>query len=99
MIRNVLKGSRLGAQIGNWRRLSRPWTRCSSAGGASTSSAWAEPSRAIRLNDPECFEGQSAGCSDRKLAQVESALDEMLFSGGSLNVKRLGGAVQGDSAE
>ena len=34
-----------------------------------------------------------------KLAQVESALDEMLFSGGSLNVKLLGGAVQGDSAE
>ena len=28
------------------------------------------------------------------LDQVEAALDEMLFSGGSLNVKLLGGAVE-----
>jgi hypothetical protein len=26
---------------------------------------------------------------------VEAAMDEMLFSGGSLNVKMLGGAVEG----
>jgi hypothetical protein len=32
------------------------------------------------------------------IEQVEAALDEMLFSGGSLNVKLLGGAVQIGSA-
>jgi ATP-dependent 26S proteasome regulatory subunit len=36
---------------------------------------------------------QDSAGSDLKLAHIESALDEMLFSGGSLNVKLLGGAA------
>ena len=36
---------------------------------------------------------QSAGDGVLALEHVEAALDEMLFSGGSLNVKLLGGAV------
>jgi hypothetical protein len=36
---------------------------------------------------------RSGGKDKLSLAQVESALDEMLFAGGSLNVKLLGGKV------
>ena len=40
------------------------------------------------------YQLQSGGNDELTLESVESALDEMLFSGGSLNVKLLGGAVE-----
>ena len=40
------------------------------------------------------YQLQSAKSGPLALAHVEAALDEMLFSGGSLNVKLLGGAAQ-----
>jgi hypothetical protein len=42
---------------------------------------------------------QDGGGRHLAMEQVEAALDEMLFSGGSLNVKLLGGALQIGSAE
>jgi hypothetical protein len=40
-------------------------------------------------------QGDSAGSSPvLDAAHIESALDEMLFSGGSLNVKLLGGCAE-----
>jgi AAA+ superfamily predicted ATPase len=43
------------------------------------------------------FHVERADTGEIGLADVDSALDEMLFSGGSLNRKLLGGAVDGDA--
>jgi ATP-dependent 26S proteasome regulatory subunit len=42
------------------------------------------------------YQLQAGGNGTLALEHIESALDEMLFSGGSLNVKLLGGAVTPD---
>ena len=42
------------------------------------------------------YQLQAGGNGALALERVESALDEMLFSGGSLNVNLLGGAVTGN---
>jgi hypothetical protein len=44
------------------------------------------------------YQLQAGGDGALPLERVDTALDEMLFSGGSLNVKLLGGAVPDDSA-
>ena len=44
------------------------------------------------------YQLQAGGDGALPLDRVETALDEMLFSGGSLNVKLLGGAVPDDPA-
>lgn len=44
------------------------------------------------------YQLQAGGNGALALERVESALDEMLFSGGSLNVKLLGGAAPDDPA-
>jgi hypothetical protein len=41
------------------------------------------------------YQLQAGQDSTLALQNVEAALDEMLFSGGTLNVKLLGGAVEG----